>query len=269
MRVDVDCGGVVLVLEEAAHRPVDLVDELVGASLRLRSPVLVVDGELDHGLGGNAALGERATRELVPGGAHAVAGGEEPLHRGHAVVAPVVVIRRPGYVLRAGAPDSGASRMRAEQVGLGGHELRHRLVRLDVLSRPDAALSDGHIEKILPGLRLQVLDLLGRHVRGEIRHRCGRVDEYRATPLLQLVHHEVVTQTGAHGMAFDVGAIVVLVEQGPVFLLIVLTHGVLGLGLEEQEPGADRSVAILETRRHEAIFHHRELGTALGRHRVG
>jgi len=41
------------------------------------------------------------------------------------------------------------------------------------------------------------------------------------------------------------------------------------LRLEEQEPCADRPIPVLEPCRNKAVFHHRQLGAAFGRHRVG
>ena len=44
---------------------------------------------------------------------------------------------------------------------------------------------------------------------------------------------------------------------------VVLAEGVGGLGLEEQEPGADRAVAVLEAGGHEAVLHQGHLGAGL------
>jgi len=48
---------------------------------------LYVERELDHRFRGDAAFGMRTRGEFVARGADAVAGGEQPLDRGHAVIA--------------------------------------------------------------------------------------------------------------------------------------------------------------------------------------
>jgi len=148
MRIDVDRGGVVLVLQEGLHRAVDFLDQIRHAAREFGLPALVVERELDHRFRGDAAFGMRTRREFVARGADAVAGGEQPLDRGHAVIAPRPFLGRARNVGRPGNPDAGASRMGAEQVGLGRHDLRRLLVRLDVLAGPDAALRDGHVQEV-------------------------------------------------------------------------------------------------------------------------
>src|SRR6185312_14209016 len=89
------------------ERLVDLLpaalDLRIGDDDALGLPVVDV---LARGLRGEAALGERAGGERVRRAAHRVAGAEEALDRGHAVVAPEILGR--GNVLGTGAPGAGA-----------------------------------------------------------------------------------------------------------------------------------------------------------------
>ena len=114
-----------------------------------------------------------------------------------------------------------------------------------------------------------MLDLLRRHVLGQLGHGARRVHEDRPAAFLHLLHHQVVAQAGAHLRAVGVGVVAVRLQVLGVAGLVVLAEGVHGLGLEQQEPGADRAVAVLEAGRHEAVLHHGQFGAALGRHRVG
>ncbi len=223
----------------------------------------------------------RARRELVPRGAHAVAGGEQALDGGHRAVAPVPAarqVRRHAVVfLLVGArradigrprdPDAAAARMRAEQVGLGGHQLAHLLLGFDVLADPDAALADAHVEEVFPGLGLEVLDFLGRQRLAQLAQRGDGVHVDRAAAFLHLLEHEVVAQARCRHRRLAIRRVVV--EHLLVLDHVVFAVGVDGLGLEEQEPGTHRAVAVLEARRHEAVFHHRQLGAGLGGHGVG
>ena len=192
----------------------------------------MVEHVLHHRLGRDPSFGMRTAGELVPGRAHAVSGSEQAGHRGHPVVAPVVVIRDPREVLGAGDPDAGTAGMRAQQVRLGRHDFGLFLVRLDVLARPDAALRDGHVEEVLPSLRLEMLDLLRRHVRRQLRHRGRGVNEDRTAALPQFLHHHVVAQAGSHFRAVGVGVVSVNLQFLEILVLVVFTERIHGLGLE-------------------------------------
>ena len=89
----------------------------------------------------------------------------------------------------------------------------------------------------------------------------------RAAAFLHLLQHQVVAQAGGGNGGLPVGRVVV--QHLLVLGHVVFAVGVGGLGLEQQEPGADRAVAVLEAGRHEAVFHHGHLGAGLGGHRVG
>ncbi len=213
--------------------------------------------------------------------AHAVAGGEQALDRGHRTVAPVPAARqvlrdavevalvggRRAQVFRARDPDAAAARVRAEQVGLGRHQLGVLLLGLDVLADPDAALADAHVEEVFPGLGLEVLDLLGRERFAQLGQRGDRVHVDRSVAVAHFLEHQVVAQARCRHRGLAVGRVVV--EHGLVLDHVVLAVGVGRLGLEQQEPRADRTVAVLEAGRHEAVLHHRHLGAGLGGHRVG
>ncbi len=217
----------------------------------------------------------------MAGGAHAVAGGEQALDRGHRPIAPVPAARqmrrhavvvaflggRRAEILRTGHPDAAAARVRAEQVGLGRHQLGILLFGFDVFADPDAALADAHVEEVFPRLGLEVLDLLRRHRLAQLGERADGVHVDRAATFLHLLQHQVIAQAGRGHGRLSVRRIVV--EQRLVLDHVVFAVGVGGLGLEQQEPCAHRPVAVLEARRHEAVLHHRHLGAGFGRHRVG
>ena len=196
--------------------------------------------------------------------AHAVARAEQALDGGHPVVAPLPFGR--SQILRPRNPDAAAARMAAEQVRLGRHELGDGALGADVHARPDAGLPDAHVEEVFPRLGFQVLDLLRCHRLGQLRHGGRRIHQDRPAAFLHLLEHRVVAQAARH----DVGLVVrrELRELAGMLGHVVLAEAVGRLRLEQQEPRADRAVAVLEARRHEAVFHHREFGADLGRHRI-
>ena len=159
--IDVDVGGVILVFQPGSDRAVQLRHDLFHRLVEFGRQIPIVDDVLHHRLGGDTPLGKRARAELVTRSADAIASGKETADGRHPIVAPVIVIRQSGQILRPRDPEPGAARMRPQQIGFGRHQLGHLLVRLDVLSSPDAALRNGHVEKVFPGLRLEMLDLLG------------------------------------------------------------------------------------------------------------
>ena len=211
---------------------------------------------VDRRLAGDAALGEGAGRELVGGAAAGVAGDEQALDRRHAVVAPAVVGRR--VIVGAAGPGARARGVGAHDVGLGGGELGHALLGVDVLRGPHHRLADGHAEEVLPAdlLLVRVLEGLARlHVDG-------------AAAGLHLLEHGVVAQARRHRLPVDVVADHPLDLVVPLRLVLFVV-GVLGVGLEMQEVGADRAVAVLEAGQHDAVLHLRHLGADGKRQAVG
>ena len=212
--------------------------------------------------------------------ADTVAGGEQARDRGHRAIAPVpatrqvrrhavvfaLVGRRRTEVLRTRDPDAAAAGVRAKQIRLGRHQLGVLLVGLGVLARPDPALADAHVEEVLPGLGFEVLDLLRRQRFAQPGERGDGVHVDRAAAFLHLLQHQVIAQARSGHRRLTVRRVVV--EQRLVLDHVVFTVGVGGLGLEQQEPGADRSIAVLEAGRDEAVFHHRHFGPGLGGHRI-
>ena len=90
----------------------------------------------------------------------------------------------------------------------------------------------------------------------------------RATAGFQLVQHQVVTQTGRGDGGRAVRRIFLklgfrVVTGGKIF-----AQTVEGLGLEQQEPGTDRTVAVLKTGRGETVFHHGKFSTGSNSHCV-
>ena len=200
-------------------------------------------------------------------GAAGVAGGEQALDGGHPVVAPVVPLG--GGVLRPGAPGAGGRGVRAHQVGLGEDELGGGLGRVDVLRRPDVRLGHRHVQEVLPGVGLDLGDLLGVVLDLHEHPLEGFVGPQvvRALALLDLVQHEMVPQRRRHRLGRAVRR-PFLELVGPV-LLGDLAEGVLELRLEEEEPHADGAVAVLEAGHHQAVLHLRHLGPGPDLHGVG
>ena len=164
-------------------------------------------------------------------------------------------------------PDAAAAGVRTEQIRLGRHQFGDLLLGTDVETRPDAGLTDAHVEEVFPRLGLEVLDFLGRQRLAELLHRGRRIHQDRAAAFLHFLQHRVVAQAGGNDERLVVGR--VLGEHVRVLDDVVLAEGVGRLGLEQQEPRAHRAVAVLEAGRHEAVFHHRQLGADFSRHRVG
>ena len=112
-----------------------------------------------------------------------------------------------------------------------------------------------------------MLDLLGRHLLAQSLHRGRRIHQDRAAALLHLLQHRVVAQARGDDERLVIRS--VLLQHLLVLDDVVLAERVRRLRLEEQEPGADRAVAVLEAGRHEAVLHHGQLSTDLCRHGIG
>ena len=284
VRVDIHRGGGILELMEQTNRCVHFVSQFLGGLGQLGLEAGIVTAVLDHLLGADTTLGMRTGGELVTGGANTVTGGEQTVDRGHAVVAPLVLMRtraiNGGYpiLVRAGGPDAAATGMGAQHVGFGRHDLGTNLLRLDVHACPQAGLADGHVEEVFPCLGLEVLPelldfllvLAGGTLciqEGVESDLGGHVD--RAAASLQLVEHQVVTQTGRGDRGGAVRHELLELALCIRAVGVELAQAVLHLGLEQQEPGADRTVPILEAGGGEAVFHHGQGCTDLGTHGVG
>src|SRR5512139_534712 len=248
--VDVDRRGVVLVLEEGTHRLVDIFHQLLDGGVEFDFQVLVVDAVLDHGLGAHAAFGVRAGGELVAGCAHAVAGGEQTLDRGHRAVAPVPAL---GQVSR--------------DLALVGVHFVIWCAQILGTRHPDAAAADAHVEEVFPGFGFEVLHFARGQGLAQLGEGGHGVHVDGAAAFLHFLQHQVVAQARCGNGCLPVGGVVV--QQFLVLHHVDFAVGVDGLGLEQQEPGADRAVAVLEAGGNEAVFHHGQLGAGLGSHRVG
>jgi len=85
---------------------------------------------------------------------------------------------------------------------------------------------------------------------------------------LHLLDHGVVAQAGRHRLDVRIGADQRLDRIEPRFF-VLLAVGVGGVGLEQQEPGADRAVAVLEARQHNLVLHLHHLRAGLDQQSVG
>ena len=102
-----------------------------------------------------------------------------------------------------------------------------------------------------------------RVLEGFLRHHADG-----ATARLHLFQEGVVAQAGRHRMLVDIVADVSL-SVGEPSGLVIFAIGILRVRLEMQEVGADRAVAVLESRQHDAVFHLHHLGAGQDRQRVG
>ena len=190
------------------------------------------------------------------GAADGVAGAEQPVDGHHPVVSPLVVRRR--AVFRTARPGARTRGMRAHDVGFGRGQLRIGVLGIDVLRRPDDRLPDRHAQEIFPA------DLLLVGIgEGLLRHHAD------GPPAgLDLLQQGVIAQTGRHRMHVDVVAHQLLGLVVPLGL-VLFPVGVLGVGLEVEEIGADRTVAVLEAGEDDAVLHLGHLGADEDRQRVG
>ena len=112
-----------------------------------------------------------------------------------------------------------------------------------------------------------MFDLLRRHGLGQLGHGGGRIHVDLPAAFLHLLQHRVVAQAGRHHSRLVVGREVR--EHVGVLDHVVLAEAVGRLRLEQQEPGANGAVSVLEAGRDEPVFHHGHLGADLRAHRVG
>ncbi len=203
---------------------------------------------IDRRLASDPAFRERSRRELVRGATNGVAAAEKSVDGHHPVVSPLVF--RGSVVRRTTRPCARASGMGAHDVWFGRGQFGIGMFGIDVLRGPYYRLPDRHAEKVLPAnlLLMGILEgLLGDHADG-------------ATAGLDLFQKGVVPQAGWHRVAINVipdQFFSVFVPCG----LVVIPIGILGIGLEMQEVGADRAIAVLEPGEDDAVFHLRHLST--------
>ncbi len=259
VRVDVLGGRVGLVLLVDLVGLVDLGGEFVSRLVDGRREALVLGQEPDALFADNTAFGVGTGGELVTGGAADVAHHEQAGNGAHPVVAPLVVVGA-AEVVRTADPETGAAGMGTEEIRLGRHNFGRLLVGLDVLTGPDACLADTHVEEVFPGLGLEVLDLLVVHGLGKLCHGLVGMHEDGAFTGLHVHHHHMVTHAGTKLLGVRAVELLGLFEIGGA---IVFACGIGGLGLEEQEPGANRAVTVLEAGGDEAVFHQGQLGADL------
>jgi hypothetical protein len=143
------------------------------------------------------------------------------------------------------------------------------LLGLGVGGAPQVGLAAGHVEEVFPRLGLEVLELLLVHGLAELGQRGHGVHHDRTAAFLHFEEHQVVAQAGRGDRSGAVRSVLLQLFLGGFAGCKVLAQAVEGLGLEEQEPGADRAVAVLEPGRGETVFHHGELGADLGPEIVG
>ncbi len=168
--------------------------------------------------------------------------------------------------------------MGSQHVRFGRHDLRTDFLRLDVHARPQTSLTDGHVEEVLPCLRLQMLPELGnillvlalsaQLVEERVQCHVGS-HVHRATTCFELVHHQVVTQTGRSNRRSTVRHELLQLFFGCIAHGVELAVAVGNFGLEQQEPCANRAVTVFEAGRGEAVFHHGQGRANLSAHGVG
>src|SRR3546814_10848832 len=78
----------------------------------------------------------------------------------------------------------------------------------------------------------------------------------------------MVPQAGGYGVPIDVISDQRLDRVVPGGL-VILPVGVLGVGLEMQEIGADRTIAVLESGENDPVLHLSHLGARQDRQRIG
>ena len=196
--------------------------------------------------------------------ADGVAGAEQAFDRRHAVVAPEIFGRR--HVFRAGAPGAAAGRMRTHDVGLGGGQFRVFVLRIDIGCRPQDGLADGHAEEVVPAdlLEMRILEgFHGHHVDGP-------------APGIHLVDQRMVAQTGRDRPVGQVRSFRIQVLLADHFLqlgeplgFVLFAQAVLGVGLQVQEVGANRAVAVLEAGQHDTVFHLGHFGAGIDHQPIG
>ena len=264
---------------------VDLISKLLSGLFQLWFKAGIVTTELHHLLGNNTTLSMGTGRELMTRCANAITSGEETVNGGHTVISPLVLVRtrwvgnvRNPIFLWTRGPDTTATGVRAEHVGFGWHNLRTNLLWLDIGTGPQTSLTNRHIKEIFPSLRLKMLPILlhsllihtgcffriQEGVQGNIS--C-HVDW--ATSCLQLIEHQVVTQTGRSNGRRAIRHELLKLVFYCWAVGIELTKTILYFSLEQKEPGTNRTVTILETGWGETILHHGQGSANLGTHGVG
>ncbi len=195
---------------------------------------------------------------------HRITGAEQALDGGHAIVAPVVFRRRD--VLGTGTPGAATGCVRAHDIGFGRGELGILVFRIDVGRRPQHRLADGHAEEVVPAdfFQMRILESFHRH----------HVD--RSAPGIDLADEGMIAQTGGDGAMRAVRGLDVeifladhFLQLRPPFRFVLFAQSILRIGLEVQEVGPDRTIAVLKTGQHDAVFHLRHFRTGLDQQAIG
>src|SRR5665811_1026750 len=101
---------------------------------------------------------------------------------------------------------------------------------------------------------------------GQLRHGLVGVHHDGAAAFPHFDHSRVIPEAGARGIGITG---VLFLDPVPVSGHVIFAVGVGGLGLEEQEPGADRAVTVLKPGGDETVFHQDHLGADFGGHGIG
>ena len=101
---------------------------------------------------------------------------------------------------------------------------------------------------------------------GQLRHGLVGVHHDGAAAFPHFDHGCMVPQAGARGIGITG---VLFLDPVPVSGHVIFAVSVGGLGLEEQEPGADRAVTVLKAGGHETVFHQHHLGADFSGHGIG
>ncbi len=168
--------------------------------------------------------------------------------------------------------------MGSQHVRFGGHDLGANFLRLDVHACPETCLTNGHVQEVFPSLRLQMLPELGNIFlilalsaqlveEGVQCHVGSHID--RATTCFELVHHQVVAQTGRSNRRSTVRHELLQLFFGCIAHGVELAVAVGHFGLEQEEPCANRAVTVFKAGRGEAVLHHGQSCANLSTHGVG
>ncbi len=131
------------------------------------------------------------------------------------------------------------------------------------------ACENRHVEEVFPRLRLEFLHLLLVGLRvvlvgvGDLLDGLLGPHVDRALALFHVQQHQIIAQVCRHGLDATVGLPVL--EFGFALGHVVAAERIGRARLEQEEPGADRSVRVLEAHGNEPHFLARHLGARLQR----
>ena len=198
----------------------------------------------------------------MAGCAGAVACGEEALYGGHVVVHtdgfPLLLVFGGHYVFGTAYPCAGSAGVRTDEVRFGCGDFRGLLFGLDVHAGPEQRLADRHVEEVFPGFAFEFfhlpLESLGIVfvLGGDVGDGLFRSHVDRAFAREHVFHAQPVAQVGRDGFGQTVRRpLGQLIGAG---YHVFLAKRVGRAGLEQEEPCADRAVAVFEPYRNEAYF---------------